>query len=469
MVGVTKLSPWGRIALVGVLGALASFACGQSASNQTKRGTASEGGDAGVGGTGGDPGVSGTGGRAGGGATGGDVGGTGTAGAGTSGQGGEGGSAGGGCGSSEVVPDAWYPIGDSAPAWPVRDATASVLALHRRPLPALSYDLLTPRLAVREGGLVAVSADCELYVRESGAWQWETPVQGFDDEGGAVDTCQVAIDRDGQLFFTHWNGDGRGFDGYAQRRTASGWDLLPGPFAAPDFHENGAFTSITFDAQNVLHLAWAAFNESDDTTAVQAVLFDTAKNTWQPIGPSPILPAEPMLGWTAPELSHGPSGELALLTSNFNDGTVVLEWNGNEWLDRTEAILDVEERLHLVHDDAGAPVAYAGSAETLLLFRWSGAQWDAVEPSESTLATLPERVRYDAWTDDDQVYVRRFGRCGWTGLSGSAEGGGVSNAPFGMAVSDPGLAVTDERVCVAWTEDDTDPVVLIRCHDLPSD
>jgi hypothetical protein len=29
--------------------------------------------------------------------------------------------------------------------------------------------------------------------------------------------------------------------------------------------------------------------------------------------------------------------------------------------------------------------------------------------------------------------------------------------------------VSDGRVCVAWSEGEKDPIVLIRCHDLPSD
>lgn len=371
-------------------------------------------------------------------------------------------------GNCGVTPNAWYPIGDSAPDWPERGATASRgLALHLLSSD-ISYESRFPGLALHEMGRAAVTADCQVFVWDSGAWLWQAPPESFELE--YVDGCEIAIDRAGQPLFTHWHGEGAsGWVGHAERWTATGWDPLPGPFRDIPSHDWGPNTSVTFDAANTPHLAWKEFY--NDETEIHAIRFDDANDTWESIGPAPALYGTFEWYLAEPELSQGPGGELAFLTGDHYGKQVpqVLEWNGDEWVDRADPILDFPGNRHLTHDDTGAPVVYVASEEELLLFRWSGTRWGALEPNDATLRTLPEHVRFDATTVDDQVYVRRFANCRWTELSASTRGGGVSNSPAGTRVFGPSLAVSDGRVCVAWTEDETNPVVLIRCHDLPSD
>ena len=493
--GDARSSSWRYLAGFGLLGALAGFACeGESVSEHASGGSAGadagEGGTAGGGPAGGGPAGSGQGGAAArGGANPGDGGvGGGPAGAGS--EGGDAGAAGAGAvggnpschgnieaddcpypesrgkdGTCGVTPNAWYPIGDSAPDWPERGATASRgLALHAF---TLGYGAPYPQLALHETGRAAVTALCEVFDWDGGTWQWRMAPHS---ENYALDGCGIAIDRIGQPLFIYWHGLGASaWRGYAERLTATGWDPLPGPFRTIPSHDSGAPTSVTFDAANAPHLAWKEFY--NDESEINAVRFDETSELWEPIGPPPVLYGGFEWYLSPPELSQSAGGELAILTGDDYDEQVphVLEWNGDEWLDRADPILDFPGRRHLTHDDTGAPVVFVAEDEELLLFRWSGTQWDALEPDEATLGTLPELVRFDAWTADDQVYVRRFSHCGWTELSASARVGGVSNTPAGTRVFGPSLAVSNGRVCVAWTEDDTDPVVLIRCHDLPSD
>ncbi len=469
--------------VLGLAGALASYACGGE-SNSEHASEGSAGADAGDGGTasGGRAGTGQGGSAARGGTNPGD-GGVGGGRAGASGEAGDAGAAGSdpGCsggiepddcpypesrdenGTCSVTPNAWYPIGDSAPDWPERGATGS-RGLPLQGVPRVLPGRWAPRLAMHDGAPAAVVAACEVYIWDSGTWEWQTPPQSFE-LGEAVDGCNIEIDRIGQPIFTHWVGEeSNSWEGHAARWLTRGWDELPAPFGTLSASDWGPATSLTFSATNTPFLAWEEFY--NDESQIFAVRFSGASDGWEPVGPAPILSIGPETRVGDPRLSAGPDGELALHTS-IDDDTVVLEWDGDEWLDRSDAILNGDGGQGLVHDDTGAPVIYAFGDDALLLFRWSGTRWDALEPDEATLGKLPEHVRFAAWVSDGQVYVRRFANCRWTELSASARGGGVSNAPAGTPIFGPSLAVSDGRVCVAWTEGETDPVVRIRCHDLP--
>lgn len=69
------------------------------------------------------------------------------------------------------------------------------------------------------------------------------------------------------------------------------------------------------------------------------------------------------------------------------------------------------------------------------------------------------------FTQDGEVYLRRFDDCGWRGVSASDRDGGISNSLEAAAY--PSFASHAGTTCVSWEERvDQYPRQFVRCHDM---
>ena len=256
--------------------------------------------------------------------------------------------------------------------------------------------------------------------------------------------------------------------------TGAGWEALTEPYRKALAPQQDSL-SIAFDPTGAPFVATTGNRYdpegSGNDTYTEVSTWDEAE--WQSVGDDwgthPVqllaLPDGRMLAtwyWTG----HGRSaiyagGEWQAIKWNEGDqcGTKSIRF-GLDRLGRPHAA-----RITECADDPPA-------AGRLALYRLTETRWQPVgfDESSARLAMLPEEMRLDAYSENGEIYVRRFeggawlGLAEWSGLSASDRGGGVSNSEAWSV--DPSVAMHDGTTCVAWMEPvEQDMVQLVRCHD----
>lgn len=264
-----------------------------------------------------------------------------------------------------------------------------------------------------------------------------------------------------------WNNDDPIVDDdevYQQARTLhllgwtdAGWEELTEPYRT-EFNANGD-TAVAFDSTGLPVVAWV--NYVQENYDVNVVRWDGTDWERESAGGSTSVDGVQLLAL--------PDDRMLLL---WGQGTASAVYAGGEWteLPRLDLELEFSNALSpdplakLVQDALGTPFVARPTLDGLALFKLVGDAWEPMPADEAQLSTLPERIRLDAYADNEEIYVRRFEDCAWRGLSASDRGGGVSNS---SARSEwPSVTEHGGATCVSWTErGEREHTQLIRCHD----
>ncbi len=287
-----------------------------------------------------------------------------------------------------------------------------------------------------------------VYVKRFDGTAWIEVGAGSASGAGAsaeVGTCpSLAIGSAGEVVMAWQHDDGGGNQLFAKRFDGVMWsDVGVGAVSSGPIDGTGqaACQALALDANGTAVVAWHDSNADRDAIYVKRfdgsawVELGVASAAGTGIGESsplakPTLAIDsrnhPVVAWHAPS-----SGNTEIFAKQF-DGFAWVELGAGS--------------------ASGGGISHTQGASTF-----------------PTLAAAPTGDLMIAWEEQSagntEIYVRRFDGAQWVELgSGSATGAGISNST-GASVA-PSLAVSNERVCVAWNESGSNSVeVVMRCAD----
>lgn len=237
--------------------------------------------------------------------------------------------------------------------------------------------------------------------------------------------------------------------------TEEGWEELADPFA---YHGLAGTPIVSFDASGAPVIAF-----SDPVPEHSAYWLSVI--TWDGAGWSTLLGSEHVsVGSLNLRFLALPDDRLLLSYNDWQDFERISLFDSGEWEQLPPLKRASDAPLQLTHDTNGMPFMVWPTTTGLALYELSESGWQAVAADEERLATLPEHLRSDVFTEQGEIYLRRFEECGWRGLSASNRGGGISNS--GATSRDPLVSLRAGTTCVAWVERaESEPAQLVRCHD----
>ncbi len=419
-----------------------------------------------------------------------------------------------GCGEKdpceqEFAPDPWFSLGES------EYVPRSVRATHFKCGTGFSYcgtggDAVAPDAAMTPGGTpVVVWQDYHTRIclkrYSNGVWEEldgsastmpdepgpPDPVGGVSRADGADYTPSLALDIAGNPVVA-WTNEERLTDEhriYLKIYDGAHWQELAGSSTGNGVSSPGGSTAVFVDAEDAPGVAWYA-GVAGEIGVFQLYLSRFNGVSWEGLGGSDVNDG---LSQT-PAVSSGP------IVATMEGGAPVVAWierieqewaiyaklyDGVAWVEMSGSASGTGLSGAIATTDRFHPSIATGSADSIFvtwaddrtgnwevyLSYYDGSAWSELAGSNSgggisgtPVRSVDQSVATDrdgnpviAWTEGEssydrtaEIYLKRFDGAQWVEIAGSARGGGVSNSEANSKA--PALAISDERICVAWSE-----------------
>lgn len=267
--------------------------------------------------------------------------------------------------------------------------------------------------------------------------EWAYPESDLDNR---------VLDYDFAVHVLGWNGEA--------------WEPLIDPYDSSGLFDS---PSVALDSNGSIFVAWTKLYDANFNIYSSGIL------AWDGAGwaelPNPR-------DWNPSNIQLTSLSDDRVLAVWHDDPSEYDEWTeadrasiyeAGEWHDLPD-LPTSSTPLSATHDTNGTPFLVGATDTDLVLYELSASDWRRVTPDEARLATLPESIRTQVFSEDGEVYLRRFEDCGWRGLSASDRGGGVSNSAESAFF--PSFATHDGTTCVTWAERfKKGSAQFVRCHD----